>query len=169
MSDTTKDWFSVLFDEYHARGEAMFAFSRKQVEEAFEGDLAVTWDQLQSEWRSFDNGLLVKGSVYAAFVERVDADFAAWEARQPEVRVKYRHKDYWDRPCYEVVSHDEGAPVKVGQILKDVELLPVGEAVTLHNHHSGEPGHALDIRVVYVTEVSEPSDTANTSLGGTHV
>lgn len=157
---TTKDWFSVLYDEYNARGEAMFAFSRKQVEEAFEGDLAITWDQLQSEWKSFDNGLLVKASVYAAFVERMNADFAAWEARQPEVRVQYKYTDTWDRPCYEVVSHDEGAPVKVGQILKDVNLLDIGEARELHDHCQGEPNSALDIRVVYVEPLNTTEDTA---------
>jgi hypothetical protein len=145
------NWFDVLFKEHNERGEAMFAFSRKQVEEAFEGDLAVTWEQFQKEWVSVgDSGLHVKRSAHAGFTERIETDFAAWEARQPEVCVQFKHKDYWDRPCYEVVSHDDGAPVKVGQILKDVELLPIGEAVSLHDHYQGEPNSALDIRVRYV-------------------
>lgn len=153
MNDTaTKDWFGLLFEEYTTRGEAMFAFSRKQVEEAFEGDLAVTMEQFTAEWVSnvCGAGLHIKRSAYEGFIQRMEDDFKAWESRQPEVCVRYHHKDYWDRPCYEVVSHDEGAPVKVGQILKDVELLPVGEAVTLHDHYQGEPGSPLNIRVRYV-------------------
>jgi hypothetical protein len=152
-------WFDSLFAEYKERGEAMFAFSQKQVEEAFEGDLAVTYEQVQKEWVSYGAGLLVKGTAYAEFVRRMNADFTAWEARQPEVHVKYKFTDSWSRPCYEVVSHAEGAPVKVGQVLKDVELLPIGEAVTLYDHYQGEPNTPLNIHVIYVEPVSETSDT----------
>lgn len=161
MSDTrTKNWFDLLFAEYHDRGEAMFAFSQKQVEEAFEGDLAVTWEQAQKEWVSHGAGLLVKRSVYVAFLKRMVADFKAWEAKQPLVRVQYKYTDTWDRPCYEVVSHADDAPVKVGQILKDVELLPIGEAVTLHDHVQGEPNGALNIHVVYVEPLSTTEDVS---------
>lgn len=156
------DWFDTLFSEYKERGEAMFAFSKEQVEKAFEGDLAVTYEQVQTEWVSYGAGLLVKRTAYAEFVRRMNADFEAWEAKQPEVRVQYKYTDTWDRPCYEVVSHVEGAPVKVGQVLKDVELLPIGEAVTLYDHYQGEPNTALNIHVIYVEPVSETSDTATT-------
>lgn len=161
MSTDTTDpgaWFERLYAEYQERGEVMFAFSKKQVEEAFEGDLAVTYEQVQKEWISLGAGLIVKRSAAVEFSRRMDADFAAWEAGQPTVRVKYHHTDYWDRPCYEVVEHDKGAPVKVGQILKDVALLPVNEARTLHDHCQGEPNGALNIHVVYVP-VSDSSDT----------
>lgn len=160
----TKSWFDLLYDEYKARGEAMFAFSQKQVEEAFEGDHAVTWEQFQTEWVSYGAGLHIKRSVYVQFRHRMHTDFKAWESQQPEVRVQYSYTDTWDRPCYKVVSHDEGAPVKVGQILKDVELLPIGEALTLHDHYQGEPGSALDIRVTYV----EPLNTTEDSTAFVH-
>lgn len=153
----SKTWFDLLFDEYNARGEAMFAFSPKQVEEAFEGDLAITYEQAQKEWVSYGAGLLVKRSAYEGFVQRVTTDFKAWESRQPEVRVEYVHTDYWSRPVYKVVWHEEGAPVKVGQTLKDVELHPIGEALALHDHYQGEPGSQLNIRVVYV----EPATTTD--------
>lgn len=142
-------WFDRLFTEYKERGEAMFAFSAKQVEEAFEGDLAITYEQAQKEWVSLGAGLIVKRTVSAEFNRRMEADFTAWEAGQPTVRVRYKFTDTWDRPCYEVVEHDEGAPVKVGQILKDVALLPINEARTLYDHFQGEPNGALDIHVVY--------------------
>lgn len=153
MTETATDrynWFDRLFAEYKARGEAMFAFSRKQVEEAFEGDLAVTYEQVQAEWVAYSAGLLVKRTALPEFARRMVADFEAWEATQPEVRVKYKYTDTWDRPCYEVMSHDEGAPVKVGQILKDVELLPIGEACTLYDHYQGEPGSPLNIHVIHI-------------------
>lgn len=149
MGDYKKTWFDLLFDEYKARGEAMFAFSRKQVEEAFEGDLAITWDQLQAEWVSIGAGLLVKRTASVEFRRRMEADMTAWEAQQPEVRVQYAYTDTWDRPCYKVTWHDEGAPVRVGQTLKDVELLPIGQARTLYDHYQGEPNGPLDIRVAY--------------------
>jgi hypothetical protein len=160
MTEHTKTWFDLLFDEYKARGEAMFAFSQKQVEEAFEGDLAVTWEQVQTEWVSYGAGLLVKRSAYIGFLRRMKTDFEAWESKQPEVRVQYSYTDTWDRPCYKVVSHGEGAPVTVGQVLKDVELLPVGEAVTLYDHYQGEPNGPLDIRVVYVEPLNTTEDSA---------
>lgn len=153
-----KSWFDLLYDEFKDRGECMFAFSRKQIEEAFEGDLAVTWDQYQTEWVSYGAGLHVKRSVLKEFMRRMTADFAAWESKQPEVKVQYAYTDTWDRPCYRVVSHDEGAPVKVGQILKDVELLPIGEAVSLHDHYQGEPNAALDIRVTYEQPLKDTED-----------
>lgn len=153
-----KNWFDLLYDEYKARGEVMFAFSRKQVEEAFEGDLAVTWEQVQTEWYSYGAGLLVKRSALKEFARRMEADYEAWESKQPEVKVQYAYTDTWDRPCYKVVSHDEGAPVKVGQILKDVELLPIGEARSLHDHYQGEPNAALDIRVAYEQPLSTTED-----------
>lgn len=160
MTEHIKNWFDLLFDEYKARGEAMFAFSQKQVEEAFEGDLAITWEQFQTEWRSYGAGLHVKRSAFLGFVHRMNTDFAAWESKQPEVRVEYSYTDTWDRPCYKVVSHDEGAPVTVGQVLKDVELLPIGDAVTLYDHYQGEPGSPLDIRVVHVEPVSTTADSS---------
>jgi len=159
-STRNRTWFDLLFEEYHERGEAMFAFSPKQIEEAFEGDLAITYEQAQEEWVSHGAGLLVKRTVYVGFLKRMVADFKAWEAKQPLVRVQYKYTDTWDRPCYEVVSHAEDAPVKVGQILKDVELLPIGEAVTLHDHYQGEPNRALNIHVVYVEPMSTVEDTA---------
>jgi len=161
MSETTatrtKNWFDLLFDEYNSRGEAMFAFSKTQVEEAFEGDLAVTYEQVQQEWISLGAGLIVKRSAAREFSRRMDADFAAWEAGQPAVRVRYKYTDTWDLPCYEVISHDDNAPVKVGQILKDVALLPIGEARTLHDHYQGEPNGQLNIHVIHLP-VSETSD-----------
>lgn len=149
----TATWFDLLFEEFKGRGEAMFTFSRKQVEEAFEGEQAVTWEEFQTDWITYGgSGLQVKRTALDEFHRRVEADLAAWEARQPEVKVRYAHTDYWDRPCFEVVSHAEGAPVKVGQILKDVELSPIGEARTLYDHYRGEPGSPLDIRVVYMAK-----------------
>lgn len=155
-----KSWFDLVYDEFKARGEAMFAFSQKQVEEAFEGDLAVTWEQFQTEWYSYGMGLHIKRSAFVQFVHRMKTDRTAWESKQPEVRVQYRYTDTWDRPCYEVISHDEGAPVKVGQILKDVELLPIGEARSLHDHCQGEPSSALDIRVAYVDPLNTVEDSS---------
>lgn len=146
----SKNWFDLLFDEYHARGEAMFAFSPKQVEEAFEGDLAVTYEQAQTEWVNYGAGLLIKRSAYVGFVHRMHTDLAAWEAKQPEVRVQYIGENHYDYPTYRVVSHDESAPVKVGQTLVDTEYGPVGSARSLHCHYQGEPDHALDIRVVHI-------------------
>lgn len=157
---STKSWFDLLYDEYRARGEVMFAFSQKQVEEAFEGDLAVTWEQAQTEWVSHGAGLLVKRTAYVGFIKRMVGDFKAWEAKQPLVRVQYKYTDTWDRPCYEVVSHAEDAPVKVGQILKDVELLDIGKAKVLHDHYQGEPNSALNIHVVYVEPLNTTEDTA---------
>jgi hypothetical protein len=156
----TKNWFDLLYDEYKARGEAMFAFSRKQIEEAFEGDHAVTFEQFQTEWVSYGAGLHVKRSALKEFVRRMKADFEAWESKQPKVTVQYAYTDTWDRPCYRVVSHDDGAPVSVGQILKDVELLPIGEAVSLHDHYQGEPNAALDIHVIYEQPLSTTEDTS---------
>lgn len=156
----TKNWFDLLYDEYKARGEAMFAFSPKQVEEAFEGDQAITFEQFQTEWANYGAGLHIKRSALAEFARRMEADYAAWESKQPEVKVQYVYTDTWDRPCYRVVSHDEGAPVKVGQVLKDVELLPIGEARTLHDHYQGEPNGPLDIRVVYEQPVSTTADVS---------
>lgn len=160
MSTATKSWFELLYDEYKTRGEVMFAFSQKQVEEAFEGDLAVTGEQFQREWVSYGAGLHLKRSIAKEFVRRMKDDLAAWESRQPEVRVQYAYTDTWDRPCYRVVAHDEGAPVKEGQILKDVELLPIGEARSLHDHYRGEPNSALDIRVAYVDPLNTTEDIA---------
>lgn len=157
---STKSWFDLIFDEYKARGEAMFAFSQKQVEEAFEGDLAITWEQFQNEWLSYGAGLHVKRSVYKRFIRRMATDLEAWENRQPEVRVQYSYTDTWDRPCYTVVSHDEGAPVKVGQVLKDTALLPIGEARSLCDHYQGEPNGELNIRVVYVEPLNTTQDSA---------
>lgn len=157
---STKSWFDLLYDEYKARGEAMFAFSQKQVEEAFEGELAVTWEQFNNEWLSYGAGLHVKRSVYVKFVHRMSTDMAAWESRQPKVRVQYAYTDTWDRPCYTVVAHDEGAPVREGQILKDVDLLPIGEARTLYDHYQGEPGSPLNIHVVYEEPLNTTADTA---------
>ena len=105
-------WFDVLFAEYTERGEAMFAFSKKQVEEAFEGDLAVTYEQVQTEWTSLGAGLIVKRTAAAEFSQRMDADLAAWEAGQPLVHVQHVGSDYWDRTLYKVISHAEGAPVR---------------------------------------------------------
>jgi hypothetical protein len=153
MTETTatKDWFSLLYDEFHARGEVMFAFSKKQVEEAFEGDIAVTYEQVQKEWASLGAGLIVKKAALKEFVTRMRQDEDAWEAKQPMVRVRHIGTDYWDRALYKVVSHAEGAPVRVGQTLCDVALLPVGEARYLHNMTSeGEPIGQLDIHVVHV-------------------
>lgn len=155
-----KSWFDLLFDEYKQRGEAMFAFSQKQVEAAFTGDQAVTWEQFQTDWVSYGAGLHVKRSAYVKFRWRMVTDFRAWEARQPEVKVRYVYTDTWDRPCYEVVSHDEGAPVTVGQVLKDTELLPIGEAVSLCDHYQGEPNGSLDIRVVYEQPLNTTSNSA---------
>ncbi len=154
-----KTWFDLLYDEYKQRGEAMFAFSQKQVEEYFTGEQAVTWEQFQKEWQSYGAGLHIKATAYPEFCRRMKADFEAWESRQPTVTVQYAYTDTWDRPCYKVVSHDEGAPVKVGQVLKDVELLPIGEARTLHDHYQGEPNGALDIRVVYEQPLTTTPDT----------
>jgi hypothetical protein len=155
-----KSWFDLLFDEYKARGEAMFAFSQKQVEEAFEGDQAITWEQFQAEWKHVQAGLCVKRSVLVKFLHRMKTDMDAWEKKQPLVHVQYAYTDTWDRPCYKVVSHAEGAPVKVGQILKDVELLPIGQARTLHDHYQGEPNSALDIHVVYAEPLNTTEDVA---------
>ena len=154
------DWFDTLYTEYNERGEAMFAFSKEQIEKAFEGDLAVTYEQVQQEWVGYGAGLLVKRTAYVGFVKRMASDFAAWEANQPLVRVQYKYTDTWDRPCYEVVSHADDAPVKVGQILKDVELLPIGKAVTLYDHYQGEPNGPLNIHVVYVEPLSTEHDAA---------
>jgi hypothetical protein len=160
MTTPGDSWFDRLFDEFKQRGEAMFAFSEKQVEEAFDGDLAITWEQFKKEWVSVGAGLHVKRSAYVGFRHRMVTDFKAWEARQPEVVVQYVYTDTWDRPCYRVVSHDDGAPVHVGQVLKDTSLLPIGEAVTLDDHVEGEPNSALDIRVVYEQPLNTTADSS---------
>ena len=75
---------------HHARGarEAMFAFSQKQVEEAFDGRPgdhlgAVPGD----EWRSYGAGLARPRRLHPAFVQRMPTTTRptdAWESKQPE-------------------------------------------------------------------------------------
>lgn len=144
MSDQTteKSWFSLLFGEYSERGEAMFAFSRSQVEEV------VPWETFQREWVSVgDSGLQVKRSVRAEFVRRMDAAFDGWQAGLPELRVRFIGTDHWDRPTYQ----DER-----GRRLVDVNLSPPNEALELHTVTTeGEPIGALEVRPVYLTEAAD--------------
>lgn len=155
-----KSWFDLLYDEFKARGEATFAFSPKQVEEAFEGDLKITYEQAQKEWVSLGMGLIVKRSVYIEFRRRMVVDRKAWENRQPAVTVQYVYTDTWDRPCYKVVDFEKGAPVTKGQVLKDVMLQPIGEALTLNDHVNGEPNQCLNIRVVYAEPLNTTEDVS---------
>lgn len=133
-------WFDRLFDEFAARGEAMFAFSRKQVE-----DKGVDWDVFQSDaWTSRGAGLHVKTSALPAWLERMEADFAAEQATLPELRVRHIGTDYWDRHLY----RDER-----GRVLADVSLSPANEALELHTLTSeGEPIAAERARLVFLEE-----------------
>jgi hypothetical protein len=133
------NWFSDVFSEYEQRGEAMFAFSREQVEEK-----GVTWADFQSDqWCALGAGLHVKRAVRDQFIEQVEAAHQADQAAQPEVRVRYIGTDHWDRPLYKTDD---------GRHLADVGLNPPGEAVELHTLTSeGEPIAALPARLVFVT------------------
>jgi len=131
-------WFDEVFSEFNQRGEAIFAFSRKQVEEQ-----GVTWDDFQSGWISTGAGLHLKRTAVAAFNERASAAHQADQAAQPEVRVRYIGTDHWDRPLYKTDA---------GRHLADVGLNSPGEAVELHTLTSeGEPIAALPARLVFVT------------------
>jgi hypothetical protein len=132
-------WFDVVFNEYKKRGEAMFAFSREQVEEQ-----GVQWDDLQREWVSLPAGLLVKRSIRAEFTRRLAAGLDGHLASLPELTVTHIGTDYWDRPVYQ----DEG-----GRRLVDVALNPPNEALELHTVTSeGEPIAPLKVRPRFVAK-----------------
>lgn len=145
-------WFDKLFDEFHARGEAIFAFSRKQVEEQ-----GVAWGELTRDWTKFGGGLLVKKSARKEFLRRLDADHAAWRAALPELRVRYAGESMLDYPAYRTLHALEALDVEAGQLLVDTDHAAPGEAEYLHTASSEdfpEPGHQLDARIV-----SDPVET----------
>lgn len=151
MDDQTSDkpsWFDLLFAEFAGRGEAMFAFSRKQVE-----DRGVTWDEFQNDWASVGAGLYVKNTARVQFAHRMHTDEKAFLASLPELRVEYlKGTDGWDRPLYRVVDLVvEGKGVKRDQVLCDVGLNPPNETTELHTMTpEGEPIAALKVRPVFV-------------------
>lgn len=140
-------WFDQLFDEFKARGEAMFAFSRSQVE-----DQGVSWAELQSEWSSVGgSGLLVKKSARGEFLRRMNADHDAWRAELPELRVRYIGESTLDYPAYRALHAVESLGVKEHQLLVDIEYAAPGEVEYLHTTASEdfpEPGHQLEARIV---------------------
>lgn len=142
-----KTWFDRLFDEFNGRGEAMFAFSKEQVEQQ-----GVTWEDFQAQWTSVGAGLHVKTSAFAEFVRRMETDQQNHLESVPELRVKHIGSDFWDRTVYEVVDEAvEGKGVRHGQRLCDVSLSPPNEATELHTMTSeGEPIDSLEVRPVYV-------------------
>ena len=144
-----KTWFDLLFDEYNGRGEAMFAFSKEQVE-----GQGVTWEDFQAHWTSVGAGLHVKTSAFKDFAKRMETDQQNHLEAIPELRVKQVGTDYWDRWVYEVVDEDvEGKGVRHGQRLCDVSLSPPNEATELHTMTSeGEPIDSLEVRPVFVLE-----------------
>jgi hypothetical protein len=145
-----QSWFDLLYAEYEERGEAMFAFSRKQVEER-----GVTWDEFQTGWTSVGAGLHVKNTVRVQFAHRMHTDHKAYLASLPELRVEYlKGTDRWDRPLYRVVDQViEGKGVKRGEILCDVGLNPPEETTELHTMTpEGEPIAALAVRPVFVQD-----------------
>lgn len=77
-------WFDKLFDEYHGRKQALFAFSRGQVEE--EG---VTWEEFQRDWASLEAGLHVRKDVVEEFVERAERDREAVRNQLPTLHLEY--------------------------------------------------------------------------------
>lgn len=145
-----KTWFDLLYDEFHKRGDAMFAFSREQVE-----DEGVNWDDFNSKnWFTWGAGLHVKRTALVEFSHRFKTDHAAYLASLKELRVKRVGTDYWDRYVYEVVDASvEGKGVRRGQMLCDVSLSPPNEATELHTMTSeGEPIDSLKVRPVFVLE-----------------
>jgi len=152
MSDT---WFNRLYAEFEERGEAMFAFSRKQVE-----DRGVTWEEFQEGWTSVGAGLHVKDTARVQFAHRMHTDEKAYLATLPELQVEYLNgTDGWDRPLYRVVDPVvEGKGVKRDQILCDVSLNPPNETTELHTMTpEGEPIAALQVRLAFVH--AEPTET----------
>jgi hypothetical protein len=133
----TETWFDRLFAEFSGRGEAMFAFSRSQVEEH-----GVDWDVFQSDaWTARGAGLYVKTSALPEWVRRMEADHAADQATLPQLRVRHIGTDHWDRHLY----RDEA-----GRTLADVSLSPANQALELHTLTAeGEPISALRVRLVF--------------------
>ncbi|MFB7890368.1 hypothetical protein ACFCZ3_20180 [Cellulosimicrobium cellulans] len=135
---STGTWFDRLFSEFSDRNEAMFAFSRKQVEEK-----GVTWDDYQAGWVSVGAGLHVKRTAVDEFLRRMDADHEADQATLPELRVRYTGgTDSWDRPVY----RDEN-----GRRLVDINYSKPNEAEELHTVSHGEPVSAVRARLVFLT------------------
>jgi hypothetical protein len=156
-------WFDILFAEYKDRGEAMFAFSQKQVEEAFEGDLAVTWEQFQAEWVSIGAGLHVKRSVRVKFIHRMTMAEREWRKGIPELRVRYIGETMLDYPAYRAMHPIESLRVKEGQLLVDIEYGAPNEAAYLHvvaSEEFPEPSHQLNARLVF-----EPRRTDKSGSG----
>jgi hypothetical protein len=132
-------WFDVIFTEYQARGEAMFAFSRDQVERQ-----GPTWDVFQREWVTVgDAGLHVKRSIRDEFLRRLQTGLDDHLASLPELAVTHIGTDYWDRPVYQ----DES-----GRRLVDVALHAPNEAIEFHTVTSeGEPIAPLAVRPVFMS------------------
>lgn len=144
-----KSWFSRLYDEFHERGEVMFAFNPEQVEA--EG---VTREDFQAGWQHLGAGLHVKRSAAEEFVRRLEADHHDHLVSLPELRVQYLGEDDWSRGLYRVVDDNvEGKGVRHGQLLCDVSLSKPNEATELHNMTSEyEPIDVVKVRPVFVLE-----------------
>lgn len=146
-------WFDQLFKEYHERGEAMFAFSRKQVEE--EG---VPWDTFQAEWTSIGAGLHVKRDIRAQFINAMTVAEQEWRKGIPELRVRYIGESMLDYPAYRAMHPIESLGVKKDQLLVDIEYRDPNKAAYLHvvaSEEFPEPSHQLDARLVFEPRTQE--------------
>lgn len=154
-----KTWFDLLYDEYHARGEVMWAFSKEQVEA--EG---VTWEDFQANWTSLGAGLHVKNAVRVKFVHRMQTDRQEAEAKWPELQVRYVGEvGFSDYPAYRVVgpSAEYGSSgsgrvkVRRDQLLVDAGGREPGKATELHwvsDHDYYEPVDSIEARLVFVQQ-----------------
>ena len=131
------NWFDKIYDEFSERNEAMFAFSRNQVEER-----GVDFDDFQRDWTSLGAGLHVKTSAVKEFTRRCDAALEEDQESLPVVEVTYVGTRFW--PEYPAFRDDSG------RILVDVEYGKPGTALVLHTvTKEGEPEAGLRARIVY--------------------
>lgn len=141
------NWFDRLFNEYSGRGEAMFAFSRSQVEDA-----GVPWNTFQAEWSGIGAGLHVKSAIRDQFLADMTAAEQEWRAGIPELRVRYVGETILDYPAYRAMHPIESLRVKEGQLLVDIEYGKPNEAAYLHvvaSEEFPEPSHQVDARLVF--------------------
>lgn len=76
-------WFDELFAEYKGRKQAMFAFSRDQVEEM------VPWEEYQRDWAPAMAGLHLRKDIFKEFYQRMERDSEAAKDALPTLRLEW--------------------------------------------------------------------------------
>lgn len=76
-------WFDALFAEYKDRKQAMFAFSRKQVEEV------VPWEEYVRDWRPVSAGLHLRKDILTEFLKRMKDGDTAEKDSLPTLRLEW--------------------------------------------------------------------------------